>query len=271
MKDRHVTVVRDGCSLHVTCSGSGTPLLFLHGLGSDSTDSRRGLGEMPGFEIALVDQRGHGKSSPVTNVDGFSLGAMVADVAAVIAALGWSRPVVGGGSMGAAVALSYALAHPDACAALVLVAPALSNHRHPAAASFQAIADRIDAVGLELAAAEVAQQLIVDGAAPAAAEAAVAPWLKQDPASLAAGMRAVFGWRPFNSFDELAVVKVPVAIIAVPGDEWHPLALAEQLHRRLSLSDLEVLPSLQVAWEPGSTGAAIRRSLSRLTEEVATS
>lgn len=271
MKDRHLTVERDGCTLHVTCSGSGTPLLFLHGLGSDSSDSRRGLGDMPGFEVALVDQRGHGQSSPVTSVEGFSLGAMVADVAAVIAALGWSKPIVGGGSMGAAVALSYALTHPDACAALVLAAPALSNLQHPAASSFQAIAARIDAVGLERAAAEVAEQLIAGGAAPAAAEAAVAPWLKQDPASLAAGMRAVFDWRPFHGFEELAVLKMPVAIIAVPGDEWHPLTLAEELRRSLLRSDLEVLPSLQVAWEPGSTGAAIRRSLGRLTQEVETS
>jgi pimeloyl-ACP methyl ester carboxylesterase len=142
-------------SLPVRVFGQGIPMIFLHGLGSDSRDSRRDLGELPGFRLALPDQRGHGGSRPRPDPGEFALDSMVGDLRATLAALDWPATVVAGGSMGAAVALRHVLTGPADCPALVLVAPALGPDRPDAAPLLTAIADRIDAVGLQQAVAEL--------------------------------------------------------------------------------------------------------------------
>src|SRR5207244_3821065 len=83
-----------------------------------------------------------GASTPVRRPEDFDLPEMVADVQAVVDQLELAPAIVGGGSMGAAVALAYALEAPEDFRALVLCAPALSHERHAAAGDFAAPGDR---------------------------------------------------------------------------------------------------------------------------------
>jgi pimeloyl-ACP methyl ester carboxylesterase len=244
-------------SLPVRVSGRGIPMIFLHGLGSDSRDSRRDLGELPGFRVALADQRGHGGSRPRPGPGEFELDSMVGDLRAMLAALDWPGAVVAGGSMGAAVALRHVLTGPGDCPALVLVAPALGPDRPAVAALLAAVADRIDAVGLEGAVAEIRGGPGRDGDG-------LDCWLRQDGAALAAGMRAVPSWQPFTSMDDLAAINLPVALVAIRGDPLHPVELAARMDARLPSSCLEVLGSPDEASRPGAIGAAVRRALGRL-------
>src|SRR5208283_2061379 len=62
-----LTVESRGRLLAVHLSGSGIPLIALHGLGSDSRDMGADLGQLAGFRLALLDQRGHGSSSLVAD------------------------------------------------------------------------------------------------------------------------------------------------------------------------------------------------------------
>jgi 3-oxoadipate enol-lactonase len=245
-------------SLPLRVSGQGIPMIFLHGLGSDSRDSRRDLGELPGFRVALPDQRGHGASRPLPEPREFGLDSMVGDLRAMLAALGWPGVVIAGGSMGAAVALRHVLTGPGDCPALVLVAPALGPDR-PAAAAAQlaAVAGRIDAVGVQQAVAEIRAQ-------SAGERDGLDCWLRQDGAALAAGMRAVPSWRPFSSMDDLAAITLPVALVGIRGDPLHPVELAARMHARLPTSCLEVLGSPDEASRPGAIGAAVLRALGRL-------
>jgi len=265
-----VTADRAGFSLPVQLSGSGTPLIFLHGLGSDARDSRRDLGPMPGIRLALADQRGHGSARPAVAAGQFGLDDLTDDLAAMITALGWNRPAVGGGSMGAAVALRYALRNPAGCSALALVAPALGPERAGAAGLLAAVAARIEAVGLAEAVAELRGPAPASGPpaehdpGPQAADAPgdpMAPWLRQDGASLAAAMRAVGEWQAFASFGELAMLQLPVVIVGIAGDPLHPAELASRLNASLPDSSLEILPSVRAASRPGAIGAAVLRGL----------
>jgi pimeloyl-ACP methyl ester carboxylesterase len=194
---------------------------------------------------------------------------MAADVAAIVADLELAPAIIGGGSMGAAVALAYALERPQDFRALVLCAPALAHEQHPAAGDFAALADRIDAVGLERAAAETRESLIGGGVSPEEAEAAVAPWFDHDERSLALGMRSVLRWNPIASLDDLERLALPTAIVAHPYDVWHPLELAQAFHERIPHSELTVLPTLADAWGPGRMGTAIVETLERLGVRVA--
>jgi pimeloyl-ACP methyl ester carboxylesterase len=244
-------------SLPVRLSGQGIPMIFLHGLGSDSRDSARDLGELPGFRVALADQRGHGGSRPRPRPGEFELDSMVGDLRAMLTALGWPGAVVAGGSMGAAVALRHVLTGPGECPALVLVAPALGPDRPAAAAQLAAVADRIDAVGVQQAVAEIR-------GGPAGAGDGLDGWLRQDGAALAAGMRAVPSWRPFTAMDDLAAITLPVALVGIRGDPLHPVELAARMHARLPSSSLEILGSPEEAGRPGAIGAAVLRALGRL-------
>lgn len=99
--------------------GDGTPVVLLHGLAGDSSEWRavtEALG--PAWRAIAVDQRGHGRSE-LLPAD-VSREAFVADIAAVIRAIG--QPVVlVGQSLGGNAALLVAAAHPDLVSALVLV------------------------------------------------------------------------------------------------------------------------------------------------------
>src|SRR5215204_7455738 len=71
-----------------------------------------------GFRLITPDSRGHGRS---TNPVGELFYTLIADdVAALIAALELTRPVVGGYSDGGQVALELAARHPDAASALIV-------------------------------------------------------------------------------------------------------------------------------------------------------
>lgn len=98
----------------------GLPLLLLHGY-SDTHRSfdllRPHLPESR--RVIALTQRGHGRShKPET---GYAIADFAADIPAFLDALGIERAVLVGHSMGAAVALQAAAAHPSRTAGLVLL------------------------------------------------------------------------------------------------------------------------------------------------------
>ena len=116
--------VRD-TELFVTGTGSGTPVLVMHGgLGIDHTYFRPWLDALGDVaELTFYDHRGNGRSArpPLDDVDHAT---WVADADALRERLGHEQVVVLGHSYGGFLALRYALAHPDRVKALVLVGTA---------------------------------------------------------------------------------------------------------------------------------------------------
>lgn len=101
-------------------SGSGEPLLLLHGLGSSSDDW---LLQIPTFSnrwrVIAPDLRGHGRTPlPDTTL---TIEQMAADMAELLERLDARPAHVLGLSMGGCVALALALARPDDVRSLILV------------------------------------------------------------------------------------------------------------------------------------------------------
>ena len=92
-------------------SGSGAPLLLIHGL----TESRRMWDPLvprlaADHTVLAVDLPGHGESGPGAS---YAPDAMADEVAEVVRAVGMDAPTVVGHSLGGIVATVYAATHPS--------------------------------------------------------------------------------------------------------------------------------------------------------------
>jgi pimeloyl-ACP methyl ester carboxylesterase len=121
-------------ALAVDDGGSGgIPVVLAHSLAGNSTHWASQLEHLRRDRRAVAfDFRGHGRSEPPKD-DNYTIAAMVGDIAAVADALGLDRFGLVGHSMGGGVALSYAGAHPDRVAELVLVDPISDGKQIPPA------------------------------------------------------------------------------------------------------------------------------------------
>lgn len=105
--------------MHIDRLGAGQSIVFIHGSGCTSDIWRRQKKHLQAsFEVVLVDLPGHGRSP------GEGCGSVEQYGDAVYAALkaaGLSRPCIVGHSLGGAIAMYLALAHPGSVDGIVLV------------------------------------------------------------------------------------------------------------------------------------------------------
>ncbi len=128
-RDHRNIDVGDGLVLHVEISGSGPPVVLLHGF-TGSTETWKGLcPELSEFHVVLVDLPGHGRSSSPSDPSRYRLDRFTSDLATLLDRLDLKRVVMAGYSMGARAALKFAVAHAERVAGLVLesTSPGLSN------------------------------------------------------------------------------------------------------------------------------------------------
>jgi pimeloyl-ACP methyl ester carboxylesterase len=107
-------------TLYYEDAGAGAPILFLHGWG---TSGRVWGAQVPEFaadhRVVVPDWRGCGRSDrPATGND---IDGVVGDLIGLIGALGLTRPIVVGSSMGGAFATELALRRPDLVGGVVSV------------------------------------------------------------------------------------------------------------------------------------------------------
>ena len=121
---------RDGIQFNYEESGAGQPFVFQHGLGADLTQPLGLAGRPAGIRVLAFDCRAHGRTA-VGPVDDLGLGTFAEDLVGLLDTLKIARAVVGGISMGAAVALNVALRFPDRLLGLVLLRPAWLDGPNP--------------------------------------------------------------------------------------------------------------------------------------------
>lgn len=142
------------CPLHVEIQGEGPPVLLAHGFGGSARNFRpqaRALGAR--HRVVLFDARGHARSAAPDDPLAYAPECFIADLGRILDGVGVSQSVIGGLSMGAAVALGFALAQPERVRGLVLAAfpPGARSPEHAAWAHDFAAA--IEGEGLDAAGA----------------------------------------------------------------------------------------------------------------------
>lgn len=152
---QHLEVdVGDDLVLHASDTGTGPPLLLLHGFtGSSETWAPLTPAFVAAHRVIAIDLPGHGRSSAPASPRRYSLASFGDDLARVLDVFSVERVAIMGYSMGGRAALRFALAYPERLAALILestsagiVDPDLRRER---IAADTALAERIERDGIE--------------------------------------------------------------------------------------------------------------------------
>ncbi|MGV8985775.1 MAG: prolyl aminopeptidase [Cypionkella sp.] len=121
--DQRVLDVGDGHRIYVEQCGNpnGVPVLVLHGgPGGGCSPAMRRYFDPLHYRVILFDQRGCGRSRPHASVENNTTWALISDIEVIRQTLGIERFVLFGGSWGAALALIYAIKHPERVVHMVL-------------------------------------------------------------------------------------------------------------------------------------------------------
>lgn len=123
---KYVTL-ETGLTLHYLDIGEGPVVVWLHGSGPGASGYSNFKGNYPIFEQAgyrniIVDLPGFGRSDKPADAQ-YHLGFFVTHLHALLDSLGIDRCTLLGNSLGGAIALGTALAHPERVEKLILLAP----------------------------------------------------------------------------------------------------------------------------------------------------
>jgi 2-succinyl-6-hydroxy-2,4-cyclohexadiene-1-carboxylate synthase len=212
-------------------------LLLLHGFTQTRQSWRPVMAALGGRRRAIApDMPGHGLAA--------ARPASFAACTGYVRALGGDRFALAGYSMGGRVALHAALALGSRLDRLVLIgaSPGIADAAERAArrAADGALADRIEAIGVEAFAREWATLPLWEGQPERVAAAANADRLRNTPAGLAAALRGLGTGVMDPLWDALPSLEVPVTMAVGERDEKFR-AIAERMAERLPRAEVVVV------------------------------
>ena len=243
----------DGLSFHYLDKGSGTPFFFQHGLGGD-VNQPFGLFQPPAhIRLLAFDCRAHGETRPLGNPEQISLATFADDLRALMDHLQIRRAIVGGISMGAAVAQNFVLRFPDRVLGLVLSRPAWLDRPNPQnVAIFSRIAQLIRQPGagrgrdlfvrsetyreLQREFPDTANSMLTQFSQPRAEETVVK--LERIPNDA-----------PGRELGELSAIRVPTLVLANRQDPIHPFEYGQILAQAIPKAEFKELTSKSVSVE----------------------
>ena len=215
-------------------SGDATPIIFLHGVGSDKSVWVPQLDHFaPTRRAVAFDYPGYGDSDPwaAATRDDFA-----AAILAAMDSLDIERAHICGLSLGGVIAIALHAAAPSRCASLIL---ADSFAAHP---DGQAIFDRSEAasrtIGMRALAEARADTLLGKAATPAMHAEVIATMSRIDSAAYVLGARAV--WLA-GQVDRAAAIRVPALVLVGDEDCITPPALSAQLAALIPGAKLEII------------------------------
>ena len=206
--------------------GTGKAFVFQHGLCADARQTFEAAPDLTGWQLLTLDCAGHG-GSPATPP--LSIARFADDVTTLIETL--RGPVVLGGiSMGAAIASRVAVLRPDLVRGLVLVRPAWLCEAAPPNMQPNAEVGRYIAAGAGRAAFEgsaTAQRLAQE--APDNLSSLLGFFDRQPLAVTSTLLSTISADGPGITRRDLTLLKIPALVCGTAQDAVHPLALAHEM------------------------------------------
>jgi pimeloyl-ACP methyl ester carboxylesterase len=247
------TFKHDEIEFHYQESGSGLPFVFQHGLGADITQPFGLFRPLPGVRLLAFDARAHGQTRPTGDPTSLQFKAFGEDLLALLKYLGIHRAIVGGISMGAALALHFTLRWPSRVLGLVLSRPAWLEAPCPwNVKMFTLIAEMIRKHGAQEGLVEfqrtpeyretlekwpdVANSLCLQFQNPRAEESAIK-------------LERIIKDTPHPDRRAWADVKVPTLVLGNKCDPIHPLEYATDLAGTIPNAEFREIASKSVSLE----------------------
>jgi 2-succinyl-6-hydroxy-2,4-cyclohexadiene-1-carboxylate synthase len=230
-------------------------LVLLHGFTQTRQSWRRTVQALQGRYRAIApDLPGHGQSAQRT--------AGFAATTAYVRAL--EPDILAGYSMGGRIALHAAFALRPERLILVGASPGLANQEERAQRKQRddALAERIEQIGIEAFATEWGAQPLFEGQPERVRAAAYADRLRNTPHGLAAALRGLGTGVMEPLWDRLPELDLPVTLIVGERDEKFR-AIAERMRERLPNAELTIVPGAGHAAQlerPELVAAAIYQS-----------
>ncbi|HEX2525145.1 MAG TPA: alpha/beta hydrolase [Geminicoccus sp.] len=270
------TFDHDGLALNCWDDGGpGLPVVFQHGLCgaepqvaevlppvSSRPEAGRSQGDFPAYRRLTLECRGHGRSEPGP-LDRLSIATFADDLAAFIEERVGRPVILGGISMGAAIASRLAVTRPDLVRALVLARPAWVTASAPANMAPNALVGRL------LAEHDPAEaRRLFEASATASDLAAHAPdnlaslrgFFAREPLDVTSALLTrISADGPGITPSDLGTLSMPTLVIGHGQDAIHPMAHAADLALLIPQARLvEITPK---AIDRGRYTAEFRSSL----------
>jgi len=211
-------------------------MLFQHGLTGDAAQTAEVFPTGFGWQGVTLECRGHGASDSGP-LEAISFATFADDLAALIDSHLSAPLPIGGTSMGAALALRLAVTRPDLVSALVLVRPAWAcDPAPPNMAPYALLGDLLHRHPPEEAlsafeATDIARTLAKEAPDNLASIRAIA---RREPIAVTrALLTRIAADGPGVTPADLSRLRVPTLVIGHRRDLAHPLAMAEDLARRI--------------------------------------
>ncbi len=217
---------------------AGQPIYFQHGLCGSAAQTIEVFPDDPRFRLHTLECRGHGTSA-AGDTNAFSINTFANDVAESVEA---GPVVLGGISMGAAIALNLAVHRPHLVKALVLARPAWVTENAPE--NMRPNAE----IGALLAkhTPDVAKTKFLTSAtaihlAKTAPDnlASLLTFFHREPIAVTSALLTkISADGPGVTEEQVRTLSIPALIIATEQDAIHPLAHAQRLHMLIPHSRL---------------------------------
>ena len=223
---------RDGVQIHYEVAGRGPALLLTHGFSATGEMWAGQLAALsPNFTVITWDMRGHGRSDYPQDQALYSEAATVADMAALLDAVGAQSAVIGGLSLGGYMSLAFHRAHPERTRALLIIdtGPGYKNDQAREGWNANALkrAERYEAEGL-------------GDLAKASAEVRAAS--HRDATGLARAARGMLTQRDARVIESLPDIGVP-AIVMVGENDTPFLAASDYMAAKIPGARKAVIPA----------------------------
>ena len=275
MSERRKRLRTAGLEFSYVDSGEGLPFILLHGLGG-TLEQPAGLYGEPekGIRFLSYDLRLHGNTVVSGTHKPFSIGQLADDLASFMDALKIESAAVGGISLGAAAAMGFALKHPERAGALLVLRPAVGCEKGAANLRvYREIASFLEKEGpvrglVDFTLTDAYRSFA--GKEFANAYSCLKQFSVTDTAAAVERLSAVAYGTAFESFDQLAVLRMPVQVAATDNDSIHLISLARKIAESIPRAVFTEVVSKNISAEQHQRqmNGIIHEFLKRISERV---
>ena len=199
---------RHGVNIYYEVHGSGPTMLLTHGFSATAEMWKVNLAALSQrYRVIVWDMRGHGRSDYPEDGAAYSEMLTIDDMAALLDAHGAEHAIIGGHSLGGFMTLSFYVAHPNRCKALMLFDAGPGYKKDEARAGWNKRAETM------------AQTYETKGLAALGRSAEVLACTHRSAEGLARAARGMLAQKDARVINSLETITVPTFVLVGSKDE----------------------------------------------------